>query len=384
MIVDDLTKLHPNMKYLCAPSGGNRVIRYIDIVEIPEGSAWTSPGDFIITTGYFIQDTTDFERLVLRLIKNQGVGLGIKIGKYVHDIPTSVREIAEDHHFPILVIPMELSYRDIQTLSLHARKEPVSSNVQSSGRGYIVEFYSQILLGNDHNLTGLRALSEKAGLNFHSDRLVFTASMDATEAKDAVNQLLLRPSPDFFLLYDNMCQHIIGIFNLRPGTPVDQGHLYGQQLFYTYCTSCSTIGISELSSSANTLRSAYHHARFALKVGKTVSPRKPFHRYTDYIEYDFIRENMNSDILLQLVAEYLQPVLNYNEKKSADLLKTLYICDECDYNMQQACTVLGIHRNTLYDRIRKIGKLLHHDLNAKYVQDVIHIALTWHTLTQLE
>ena len=55
MIVDDLTKLHPNMTYLCAPSGGSQVVRYIDIVEIPEGSAWTSPGDFNITTGYFLQ-----------------------------------------------------------------------------------------------------------------------------------------------------------------------------------------------------------------------------------------------------------------------------------------------------------------------------------------
>ena len=55
MIVDDLTKLHANMTYLCAPSGGSRTVRYIDIVEIPEGSACTSPGDLIITTGYFLQ-----------------------------------------------------------------------------------------------------------------------------------------------------------------------------------------------------------------------------------------------------------------------------------------------------------------------------------------
>lgn len=384
MIVDALTKLHPNMTYLCAPSGGSRVIRYIDIVEIPEGSAWTSPGDFIITTGYFLQSPADFERLVTRLIDNQVVGLGIKIGKYVHEIPDGVRELAEEHRFPILSIPMELSYRDIQKLSLHSREEDIASNVQPLGRSDIVEFYTQVLLGSEHSLLGLKNLSERAGLAFCSDRLIFTATMDPNAARDAIDRLLLRPSPDFFLLYDDVSQHIIGIFTLRPGAPVDQGHLYGQQLFYTYCDPGCVMGISELSASAATLRSAYEHARFALEVGRACAPRKAFYRYTDYLEYAFIRENKDSDTLMQMVGEYLQPVLDYDEKKSADLLKTLFVADECSYNMQQACAVLGIHRNTLYDRIRKIGKLLHHDLNAKYVRDAIHLALIRHKLTLLE
>ena len=87
---------------------------------------------------------------------------------------------------------------------------------------------------------------------------------------------------------------------------------------------------------------------------------------------------------MQLAAEFLQPVVDYDEKKSADLLNTLYVADECSYNIQQACAVLGIHRNTLYDRIRKIGKLLHHDLNAKHVRDAIHLALIRHTLSRLD
>ena len=162
MIVDDLTKLHANMTYLCAPSGGSRTVRYIDIVEIPEGSAWTSPGDLIITTGYFLQSPADFERFVTRLIDNQVVGLGIKIGKYVHQIPDSVRELAEENRFPILSIPMELSYRDIQRILLHSREDGPSGAAQTTGRSDIVAFYSQVLLGGDRSLSGLKTLSASA------------------------------------------------------------------------------------------------------------------------------------------------------------------------------------------------------------------------------
>lgn len=198
MIVDDLTKLHANLTYLCASSGGSRTVRYIDIVEIPEGSAWTSPGDLIITTGYFLQSPADFERLVTRLIDNQVVGLGIKIGKYVHQIPDSVRELAEENRFPILSIPMELSYRDIQRILLHSREDGPSGAAQITERSDIVAFYSQVLLGGDRSLPGLKTLSERAGLSFRSDRLIFAAAMDPGTAKDAIDRLLLRPSPDFF------------------------------------------------------------------------------------------------------------------------------------------------------------------------------------------
>lgn len=384
MIVDDLTKLHANMTYLCAPSGGSRTVRYIDIVEIPEGSAWTSPGDLIITTGYFLQSPADFERFVTRLIDNQVVGLGIKIGKYVHQIPDSVRELAEENRFPILSIPMELSYRDIQRILLHSREDGPSGAAQTTGRSDIVAFYSQVLLGGDRSLSGLKTLSERAGLSFRSDRLIFAAAMDPGTAKDAIDRLLLRPSPDFFLLYDELRQQIVGIFTLRPGASAEQGLQYGQQLFYSYCNPGCTVGISELSTTAATLRSAYEHAGVALEIGRCCAPRKPVYRYTDYIEYAFIRENMDSGTLLQMVEEYLRPVMDYDQRKSAELVKTLCVADECSYNMQKTCALLGIHRNTLYDRIRKIGKLLRHDLNAKSVRDAIHLALIWRQLSLLE
>lgn len=383
MLVDDLTKLYPNMTYLCAPTGGRQVIRYIDIVEIPEGSAWTSPGDFIITTGYFIQSPDDFERLVTRLIDNHVVGLGIKIGKYVHDIPETVCELAEANRFPILSIPMEMSYRDIQKLSLYTRDSDAGA-VQPAGRSDMVEFYTQVLQSGDYSMHEMKAFAERAGVHFRSDRLVFAAAMDPHSAQMAIEQLLLRPSPDFFLLYNENRQHLVGILTLRPGAPAEQGYLYGRQLFYAYCDPKYVLGASRISASAATLRKAYHQACFALKVGNVCSPRKPLHRYVDYMEYDFVYQNKDNDVLLSMVEEYLRPVLEYDEKKSAELLKTLYVVDECSYNMQQACAAIGIHRNTLYDRVRKVGKLLRHDLNAKPVRDAIHLALVHYVLMQME
>ena len=84
MTVNDLTGYHPGLCFLCGQQGGNHSINYIDVVEIPGGAAWISPGNFVITTGYFIQSNSDFEQMLRVLIDNGSSGLGIKIGKYVN------------------------------------------------------------------------------------------------------------------------------------------------------------------------------------------------------------------------------------------------------------------------------------------------------------
>ena len=123
MTVNDLTTYHPGLCFLCGQHGANHNINYIDIVEVPGGAAWISPGNFVITTGFFIQSDSDFEQLLRLLIDNGSSGLGIKIGKYVKDIPESVFKLSAENNFPIISIPLDLRYRDIQnTLNIFEKQ----------------------------------------------------------------------------------------------------------------------------------------------------------------------------------------------------------------------------------------------------------------------
>ena len=142
MTVNDLTSCYSGLNFLCGQSGRDTEITYIDVVEIPGGGAWISPGNFVITTGYFIRSEEDFEQLLISLIENKASGLGIKIGKYVKQIPESVAKLAETNRFPILAIPLELRYRDIQN-TLNLRTTRFSAEPR---RSTATDFYSQAIL----------------------------------------------------------------------------------------------------------------------------------------------------------------------------------------------------------------------------------------------
>jgi len=65
--------------------------------------------------------------------------------------------------------------------------------------------------------------------------------------------------------------------------------------------------------------------------------------------------------LQEVVFEYLQPVITYDETYNAKLMETLKIYLACNGSKQETAKRLYIVRQTLYHRIEKLEKLLGED-----------------------
>ena len=381
MTVNDLTTYHPGLCFLCGQRGGIHSINYIDVVEIPGGAAWISPGNFVITTGYFIQSDSDFEQLLRVLIDNGSSGLGIKIGKYVKEIPESVFKLSEENNFPIISIPLDLRYRDIQnTLKLFEVQMQTAPALEPS-RSSATDFFSQAILSPFVNRYHLQSLALAADIPFAAPRVLFVAHATPEDAVSAINELIDHPSPSFYLLYDENKKSLLGVFTVKPNMDACDRLKFGQDLFYSYCKRTGPLAVSDLSSDALSLRAAYLHACFTLVLGSRLSPNEKLLRYVDYLDYDLIRQSQNNTTLQLLIWEYLQPIINYDNEKSANLLPTLLALDNCNYNLQEACTQLNIHRNTLYARIEKIRCIMKYDIDSSNTRHMLHIGLMHYVLS---
>ena len=86
----------------------NRVVRYVDCIEIPDMTAWMRPNVIYITTGYACSGTREeILALIRNLNKAKAAALAIKsrfIGQYLKD----ALELAEEFRFPIILMPEEL------------------------------------------------------------------------------------------------------------------------------------------------------------------------------------------------------------------------------------------------------------------------------------
>ncbi|MEG1973000.1 MAG: PucR family transcriptional regulator ligand-binding domain-containing protein, partial [Oscillospiraceae bacterium] len=119
MKVRDLFSLNSeftNLKLLAGKDGLDREITKVEIMEVPDGVFWAKENSMIVTMGYSLKKndiTTD--SLVQMLIEKKVSALGIKMGRYIEEIPQRVLDYADDNAFPIINIPLSLSYDQIIT-----------------------------------------------------------------------------------------------------------------------------------------------------------------------------------------------------------------------------------------------------------------------------
>ena len=117
MLVKDLFILNKDFrkfKLLAGEKGLNNRIENVDIMEVPDGIYWVRPGDFIVTTGYSIKKGDTFlEYIVKTMINRKVAALGIKVGRFIQEIPKDILDIADKNDFPIIQIPSTTSYASI-------------------------------------------------------------------------------------------------------------------------------------------------------------------------------------------------------------------------------------------------------------------------------
>ena len=83
-------------------------ITNINIIDNPNSYDWLSPGDLLLTMGYFCRDDEEMQRQLIRELSELNcVGLAIKTRRYLDVIPEAMLEEAERLGFPLIEIPVQ-------------------------------------------------------------------------------------------------------------------------------------------------------------------------------------------------------------------------------------------------------------------------------------
>lgn len=94
--------------------GADRVVRHINVMEVPDILGWVKEGEFLLTTGFSIKDDPAAqERLIPELAQRGLAGLAIKPRRYLAEIPDFMRAQADRLGFPLVELPMECSFADV-------------------------------------------------------------------------------------------------------------------------------------------------------------------------------------------------------------------------------------------------------------------------------
>lgn len=150
-----------------------------------------------------------------------------------------------------------------------------------------------------------------------------------------------------------------------------------QQLAMRTPSGLVAAGISRPCVGLRKLREAYREAKDAVSIAHELGDAENTTFYGDLKLYQLLLalKDHNLDHMLRFYQETLSPLVEHDERKQSDLVRTLDGFFEANGNLAQAANDLKVHRNTLVYRLERISELTELDLNDADNRLILHLAL---------
>jgi purine catabolism regulator len=101
-------------RLLAGSSGLDRVVQRANIMEVPDILPWVKPHEFLLTTGYPLRNTRqDLPGLVSELDARGLAALGVKLHRYLDELPRPMLDVADEVGLPVLLLPDAVGFDDI-------------------------------------------------------------------------------------------------------------------------------------------------------------------------------------------------------------------------------------------------------------------------------
>ena len=145
-----------------------------------------------------------------------------------------------------------------------------------------------------------------------------------------------------------------------------------------------SIGVSRAYDTLEELNLAYEDAIFSLKIGaKIFKNRKTIYAYDDLIIYHFLYKYPSEPILERLYNNGIGKIYSYDIENNTQLFQTIQVLIKHNFNFSEAADKLFIHRNTLYQRLKKIEKIIGLDIDSSETRLVLQLGLKIHDIFSL-
>jgi len=117
--------------------GLDRVVRRVNVMEVPDILAWVKPGELLLTTGYPLRNTPQsLTDLVVALDELGLAALAVKLHRYLDALPKDMVAEADRRGLPVILLPDAVAFDDVLTQVLTAML-----NRQTAGLARIEEMH---------------------------------------------------------------------------------------------------------------------------------------------------------------------------------------------------------------------------------------------------
>lgn len=139
-------------------------------------------------------------------------------------------------------------------------------------------------------------------------------------------------------------------------------------------------GIGGPEPSIEGIRRAYLEAREALEIGLALGLSEPIFRFDDLLLYHFLRSE--PALVSRFVKLMLGPLLEYDDRRKGELVKTLDAYFDADGSVKAAGEALFAHPHTVTYRLKQVEKLTGWSLRDPEEKLRLQLSLRAHRLSE--
>ncbi|MBS5129547.1 MAG: PucR family transcriptional regulator [Lachnospiraceae bacterium] len=361
----------------------NRVVRYVDCMEIPNMEAWMRPNVLYITTGYAYSGTKEGILSLIRSLNDaKAAALAIKsrfIGQYLND----VLELAKNFQFPIIIMPEELAFVELNYAVMEALVKSQNNDVMKlqfekyNRRELNRQFFVDLLAGNivceeecNHRIGELKwpkspyrvMLVEIGGVGKYIKSLSEEKTEEVYEKiEKIIKEILQKEKYSAVVLSNNSifpCIIKCDVSELQK----EQFEQIQEQI--SKKMDCDVIiGISSEGNSYQKFQEIYQSAMDALEIAKSFEGNKKVVCIDTAGYWKLLKEISSQPICKEYVSKELDALIQYDKENDSNLLETLETLVNYLGARNLTATKLYLHRNTLMYRIKKIEHLTGYNLS---------------------
>ncbi len=93
-------------RLLAGASGLDRVVRRLNVMEVPDVLPWVKAHELLLTTGYPVRSTPDGVPSLLAALDDRGLAaVGIKLNRYLDELPADALKVADERGLPLIQLP---------------------------------------------------------------------------------------------------------------------------------------------------------------------------------------------------------------------------------------------------------------------------------------
>lgn len=360
-------------KIIAGESGQERLIEKVNVAECPLNWKRNRRGEFFLSALYANKENIEDQYETIKLLIDTGASGLCLIDKYFVDLDPSIKNLADENSFPIIIIPAYIYYSEIISSIMNA--------IIQKKNFFMLEMMIDNLLSHSKNPQKVKGIVNQINNNFNNTimavycklgkaNLLHKYELIQNNFKDEDSWSIIKFKSGVLILlsFSNEVTNTEYVLNdMLKNIKFIAGNCY--------------IGISNIYNSIENFGTCIEEALLTVELSEKIL-KKEIAYHKDIGLYKIILPYKNEYAFKSFHREIIHPIIEYDKLYNSQLLETAieYINNEGDFS--KTANKLYIHENTVRYRINKIKEILNINGGFGSFYEQLSIAIKMHNLLE--